>query len=206
MQIKKIIAGTSAIVLSLAITTVALAETDSYGVNLSVTVEENMTLACGTDVDIDRGGSLTASVPESNSTTCTITTNDDKGYDLSVVNDNAADTVLRHGDYVVVGDTDYSIADYAGTIGTPTTWSGTGLGFSVFAAPDKEAKWGAGSSCHDSNNAYAAFPDSDTVITNVVNYSHDDTTIDVCYRVDVPSTQASGEYTGSITYTATGTL
>ncbi len=203
MQIKKIIAGTSAIVLSLVITTVALAETDSYGVNLSVTVEENMTLDCGADVDIDGGGSLTAGTPESNSTTCTITTNDKDGYDLSVVNDYAAGTVLRNANGSGV---DWEIADYAGTIGTPTTWTGTGLGFSVFAAPEKEVKWGTGSSCHDSNNEYAAFPDSDTVITDTVTYSNLDTTIDVCYRVDVPSTQASGEYTGSVTYTATGKM
>ncbi|MEA1936656.1 MAG: hypothetical protein U9N04_00915 [Patescibacteria group bacterium] len=203
MQIKKIIAGTSVIALSLSMTSVALAATDSDGVNLSVIVAENMTLDCGADVDIDGGGSLTAGTPESNSTTCTITTNDEDGYDLSVVNDFASGTVLRNSNG---SGSDWEIADYAGTIATPTTWTGTGLGFSVFAAPDKEVKWGTGTTCHAAGNAYAAFPDSDTVITNVADYSNSETTIDICYRVDVPSTQASGEYAGSVTYTATGTL
>ena len=204
MKFKRIIAGLSAIALSLSLSPVAFAATASDQVNLQVNVNENMTLACGADVTINEGApGITAATPESASTTCTITTNDEDGYDLSVINDFAAGTVLRNANGT---GANFEIADYAGTIAAPTTWTGTGFGFSVYNAPDKEIAWGTGTTCHDALNAYAAFPDAATTITSTPDYSPTATTVDICYRVDVPSTQASGLYTGSVTYTATGIL
>lgn len=198
---KKVFVGASIFVLSLSVYSVAYAASDTGGVNLNVTVGENMTLACGAEVDIDDGGVLVPGVPESNSTSCTITTNDEDGFELSVVNDYATGTVLRNANGT---GSDFEISDYAGTIAVPTAWTGTGLGFSVFNAPSKEVAWGTGTTCGDANNNYAAFPDVDTKITEHAAYSSTASTVDVCYSVDVPSTQASGEYTGSVTYTATG--
>jgi hypothetical protein len=35
-------------------------------------------------------------------------------------------------------------------------------------------------------------------------YSNTQTDTEICYRVNVPSTQIAGEYEGSVTYTASG--
>jgi hypothetical protein len=206
MQIKKIIAATSAIALSLSMTSVVLAATDSDGVGISVTIEENMSLDCGTDVDIDNGTSLTAGTPKSNSTTCTVITNDEDGYNLSIVDDRGASNALQNGNGT---GSDFEIADKtAWNSATPNaaTWSGTGLGFSVYAstATKNTTWWGSGTACDDANNLYAGLPSSDTNIMEHTAYSNSSTTTSVCYKVDVPTTQASGEYTGSVTYTATG--
>ena len=200
MYMKKILAGTSAIALSLSMTSVALAATDTDGVNISATVAENMTVSCGADVDIDNGGSVTAGTPESNSTTCTVTTNDEDGYNLQIADDNAGSDALVNGSHTIADKTAWDGA------GNAAAWSGTGLGFGVYAstATKNTTWWGTGSACHDANNLYAGLPDGDTNIMEHTSYSSNSTTTSVCYRVDVASTQASGEYSGSVTYTATG--
>jgi hypothetical protein len=204
---KQVILGVSTIAMSLMITTVAVAAAKNDSVGLSVTVGENMTLDCGADVDIDGGGSLIAGSPVSNSTTCTVTTNDEDGYNLAIVDDNGAgDVVLNNSNG---SGSDFEIADKtAWNLASPNaaTWSGTGLGFSVYAstATKNTTWWGTGNSCHDSNNLYAGVPDTNTNIMEHTSYSNSSTTTSICYRADVPSTQASGEYTGSVTYTATG--
>lgn len=205
MSMKKIFTGVSVIALSLSMTSVALAATDTDGVNISVTVSENMTLACGADVDIDGGGSLTAGTPESNSTTCTVTTNDNDGYNLQIADDNAGGDALVNGANTIADKTAWDPTASAGN-GNAVVWGGTGLGFSVYAstATKNTTWWGTGSSCHDANNKYAGLPDGDTNIMEHAAYSSSSTTTSICYRVDVPATQASGEYLGSVTYTATG--
>ena len=202
---KKYFAGVSVIILSLLMVNVTFAATDTDGVNISVTVDENMTLTCGADVDIDGGGSVTAGVPESNSTTCTVTTNDSNGYNLQIADDNAGGDALVNGVNTIVDKTAWDPTASAGN-GNAVTWAGTGLGFSVYASTATKSTtwWGTGSSCHDANNTYAGLPNGDTNIMEHASYSSSSTTTSVCYRVDVPATQASGEYTGSVTYTATG--
>ncbi len=171
--------------------------TDNNTINL--TINENLTLSCNGDITIDEGTpGLTAGNPESAHSTCTVTTNDEDGYDFSVINDFTSGNVMRNGSY--------SIPDYASPVNTPTPYIGEGLAFSIYDAPQKESKWGTGNSCHDTDNNYAAFPDSNTTITSNTQYAHDATDIGICYRINVLSTQASGIYTGSVTYTATGVL
>ncbi len=171
----------------------------TYNNNINLTINENLTLSCNGDITIDEGTpGLTAGTPESANSTCTITTNDEDGYDFSVINDFTSGNVLRNESY--------SIPDYTSPIDTPTSYTGEGLAFSIYDAPQKESKWGTGNSCHDTDNNYAAFPDSNTTITSNTQYTHDATDIGICYRINVLSTQASGTYTGSVTYTATGVL
>jgi hypothetical protein len=80
------------------------------------------------------------------------------------------------------------------------------LGFSVYDsdATKNATWWGAGSSCHDALNEYAGFPAVDTNIMEHTAYSGTATDTSICYRVDTPATQRSGDYTGIVTYTATG--
>jgi hypothetical protein len=168
-------------------------------VQLSVTVAQTVSLSCGADVNI---GTLTPGTPVSNSTTCTTTTNAESGYDLQVKRDDA-DTTMDKSDDATTNITDKT----AWTPGTPNAaaYSGTGLGFSVYAstATKNTTWWGTGSSCHDSNNLYAGFPATYATIMDHDSYSSSSTTTSVCYRLDVPSTQKSGTYNGMITYQAT---
>ena len=180
----------------------------SDDVNLSVSIEENMTLDCGSDVDIDGGGVLIPGAPEANATTCTVTTNDQDGYVLQLEDSNTGANTLVH-DTLSESITDLTAWDAS----TPnaTAWidaTTEGLGFSVYdsTATKNDTWWGTGVSCHDANNLYAGIPDNGSAqdIMEHTSYAANSTTTSICYRVDVPMSQASGEYTGAVTYTATG--
>ena len=167
------------------------AVSDTCEVDITAYVGENIDLACSTATVAL--GTVIPGTPVTGSSSCTVTTNADLGYDLLV----RQDTPLTDNE-------SNTIAAYAGTIGTPTTWTGTGLGFSVYASTaTKDTKWGTGTACDDANNAYAGFPDSSSIIMDHDSYSATSTTTNICYKLDVPSTQESGAYAGQVTYTAT---
>lgn len=134
-------------------------------------------------------GTVTAGTPNTASTTATVTTDSWGGYDLLISENHS----LTHN---VDGTT--TIADYAGTIASPTAWTGTGLGFTVTSGTDVEAKWGTAPT-----NNYAGIPTSDTLFHEKDNYTGgggDDTVME--YKIDVPTTQKSGVYSNTVTYTA----
>ncbi len=95
-----------------------------------------------------------------------------------------------------------AIPAVSGSIGSPVTWvEGTtkGLGFSLFGtnATALPGKWSSG-------NAYAAFPGSATTYYARAGYSGGTKDyINMRLRLDVASTQASGEYQNTITTTGT---
>lgn len=177
--------------------------TSSDQVQLSVTIAQTVSLACGADVNL---GTLTPGTPVSSSTTCTTTTNAESGYDLQVKRDDA-DTTLDKADDATTNITDKTEWDSTANTGdgNAAVYSGTGLGFSVYAstATKDTTWWGTGSSCHDASNLYAGFPDAYETIMDHDSYSAASTTTSVCYRLDVASTQKSGSYNGTITYQAT---
>lgn len=200
-------------------------------VDINVEVQETLSLDChdimGTtgDYDVQLGtasdpGRVTAGTPAVGGSTCDVTTNDDQGYFLTLIDDNGvANTVLTHDDPNTAAV--YQIADLAQySFASPDTqkWSAPvtkGLGFSVIRFPDSDMTnnnfdgvWTtSGDLCEEgigSDQAdYAGIPDTAEAIAAVTQYEANLTTTDVCYKVDVPSSQASGEYTGSVTYTAT---
>jgi hypothetical protein len=168
-------------------------------VNLSVTVAETISLDCGADVNL---GTLTPGTPVSASSVCTTTTNANGGYDVSVKRDDA-DTTMDHSTDASTNITDKTAWDR--TTPNAVTYATTGLAFSVFAstATKNTTWWGSGSACHDASNLYAGFPTTYTNIMEHASYSAASTTTSICYRVDVPATQKSGSYTGSVTYQVT---
>jgi len=113
-----------------------------------------------------------------------------------------SDSVAGSDSALLHTDTATRIADYAGTIAVPTSWTGTGLGICVYAADtSKEAKWGTGTTETDSNNKYAGIPQTATEIHNVGSaVTNDDTSIG--YKLNVPTSQKTGAYSGVVTYTA----
>lgn len=167
------------------------AVSDTCEVDITAYVNETIDLTCPTATVAL--GTVTPGTPVVGTSSCEVITNANAGYDLLV----RQDTALTKG-----SDT---IAAYAGTIDTPTTWTGTGLGFSVYSAPTKDTKWGSDTDCvvtGDANN-YAGFPGTSTLIMDHDTYSATATTTNICYKLDVPSTQPSGSYAGQVTYTAT---
>ena len=141
-------------------------------------------------------GNITPGTPITATTITTVTTSDTNGYSLKVHDGiSGSNSALLHT------DTTTRIADYEGTIASPTLWTGTGLGISVYTADtSKEAKWGTGTTETDSNNKYAGIPETATEIHNVASAVTDDDTY-IGYKLDVPNTQKTGSYSGTITYT-----
>lgn len=174
--------------------------TDTEQVTLSVTVAQTITLAV--DDNTVSLGTLTPGTPVSNSNICTVTTNAESGYDLAVKRDDA-DTTMDKTDEAATNITDKTA--WNSTTPNSAAYSGTGLAFSVFAstATKNTTWWGTGTTCHDTNNLYAGFPTAYTNIMDHDTYSSNSTTTSICYRLDVPSTQKSGSYDGTITYQAT---
>ena len=175
--------------------------------SLSATIQETMTLTCGGDIDLDNATTLIPGIPESNTTTCTVTTNDAQGYNLSIANDRAPQYTLYH--------TTQS-TDPNGQIPDKTPWdpntpnaqafTGDGLAFGILSsdATKNNTWWGTGTACDDANQLYAGIPQTDQNIIEHTTYTNTATDTEICYRINVPSTQIAGEYTGSVTYTATG--
>ena len=195
-------------------------------IDINVEVQDTLTLDCfdtatGTgDLNVTLGtttdpGKVTAGTPAVGQSTCTVTTNDDQGYYLTLMDDNAAtNTVLTHTD-PHTGST-YEIQDLT-QFPTTTTWTTPttkGLGFSVVTFPDTQTDnntldetWTNTNQCPEGTNpdtnTYAGIPDTAETISAVTQYESLSTTTNICYKVDVPASQASGVYQGSVTYTAT---
>ena len=179
----------------------------THSQSLSATIQENLTLTCGGDIDLDNTTTLIPGIPQSNITTCTVTTNDAEGYDLQLTDDRGSNNTLQH---TTQGSTiDGQIQDktpWNPTSPNATNYTGEGLAFGILTsnATKNNTWWGTGDTCDDTDQLYAGIPQSDTTIMEHTSYSNTQTDTEICYRVNVPSTQISGEYTGSVTYTAVG--
>ena len=133
------------------------------------------------------------------------------GYNLSVADDRAANNALYHATLSATADgqiadkTAWDPTASAGD-GNAAAWSGDGLGFGILSstATKDTTWWGTGSTCADGTQLYAGLPNAAANIMEHTAYSSTSTDTVVCYRVNVPSTQIAGEYSGSVTYTATG--
>lgn len=177
-------------------------------------------------------GVVVAGTPAVGGSTCNVVTNDDEGYYLTLVNamsnNNGAIAVLQHDDPNLAATT-YDISpvgltawNWTGTVagGSGTaqvkwdTATPTGLGFSVIDAAESNNLndyWTgavAGATCpetSDTANDYAGIPVAGAAeaITAVEVYQSGTTTTEVCYKVDVTAVQESGDYSGTVTYTAT---
>ena len=175
--------------------------------SLTATISETLTLNCGSHIDLDNGSTLIPQTPQTNITTCSVTTNDSNGYDLQISNDRGSDNTLYH--------TTQS-ASINGQIQDKSPWTpitpnaqsftGDGLAFGILSsnATKNETWWGNGTTCTDSDQLYAGIPHTAQNIMEHTSYSNTQTDTEICYQVNVPSTQIAGEYTGSVTYTASG--
>ena len=175
--------------------------TDTEQVTLTTEVAETISLTCTTPVAL---GILTPGTPVYNSNTCTATTNANGGYNLAVKRDDADTTMDKTSD-ASINITDKTA--WNATTPTSAVWSGTGLGFSVYAstATKNNTWWGTGTTCDDALNLYAGFPAAYEDVMRHTSYSATSTVTSICYKLDVPTTQRSGTYDGTVTFQATTT-
>lgn len=171
-------------------------------VTVSTTVQEYMAFSI-TSGDPMALGNLTPGTPVTGAagSVASCTTNAANGYTLGLSDGSATNSALLHT------DTTTYIADYAGTIATPTTWTGTGLGISLYAADtNKEAAWGTGTTYNDANNKYAGIPLAATTAHTVTGFHATADTSSWGWKADVGNTQKTGVYSGNVTFTATAVL
>lgn len=205
MEMKKIVAGTCTLAMTLSMTSIALADTktDTEGQTLTTDVQDVLSMTCldaSNEVANDHVvelGNLTPGTPVTGATVCTVLTNSDNGYTIAVRRDDATTTMDKDS------ETSVDITDKASGTGSAAAWTGTGLGFTINDAPSNVV---AGSvSWANSGAAYIGFAATDTNILTTADYLETSDTTTIGYRLDVPSTQQSGTYSGSITYTVTTT-
>jgi uncharacterized delta-60 repeat protein len=207
-----------------------LQSTGDAPLNINTEVLDTLTMDCyettngsGTyDVllgTVSNPGYVTAGTPAIGQSTCTVTTNDDQGYYLTVEDDNGiSSTVLTHTDpntgalYEIQDLTHWNDTTLTTESWNPPTTKG--LGFSIITFPDTDTSnnifdgiWTETGNCPEGTTAdtndYAGIPDTPETIAAVPQYTANHTTTNICYKVDVPTSQPSGVYTGSVTYTAT---
>lgn len=176
------------------------AATDTAALDATVST----TLTLGLSANSMNFGNLTPGTPlkGTGGIIATVNTSAADGYLLGISDGVASpNSCLRHTDTVTY------IPDYIGTITTPTTWTGTGLGFTVYAADtNKEAKWGTGTTYNDSNNKYAGIPETTTTFHSSPGYKAVDDTTSFAFELDAPNDQKTGNYSGDITITATAVV
>ena len=175
----------------------AASDTDNYS---NIYQVQNLSLTFSVDSNSLNFGSLLPGSVITGTTQTTVTTNYPNGYSLAA-SDNIAgsDSCLANGSV--------RVADYAGTIASPTLWSGIGLGISLYSATGKNTtQWGSGSTESDSNNKYAGVPQNATAIHSKSGSPTLSDVSNVGYKLVVPNTQKTGSYSGDITYTVTGAL
>lgn len=180
------------------------AEAATSNVTFGVTVAEylSFSITSGSAVDFDTLSPGTPAKGPATGTVCSVTTNAANGYTIAVSDGVAGtDSALLHT------DTTTRITDYAGTIETPTSWTGTGLGITLFSADtNKEVKWGTGTTYDDTNNKYAGIPQAATVAHTVTGFVNGADTSSWAFQLDTPNDQKTGDYAGTMTFTATAVL
>lgn len=179
----------------------AIAATEDT-VTLTTTVQLYIALEV-TAGDTIAFGNLTPGSPSKSTggTTISVSTSSADGYKLFIEDGIAAtNSALLHT------DTTTRIADYGGTIGTPTSWSGTGLGFCLYSGTAKAAKWGTGTTYDDANNKYAGVPETATEIMDKTTYSASADLSYVAWQIDVPNDQKTGSYSGNVTISAVANM
>lgn len=180
----------------------------THDVTLDVNVQEAMTFDITSNDAVDFGN-LTPATPiaaPSGGSVASVTTNAANGYTIGVHDGSGTNSALIH-----VADETTPILDYGGTIGTPTAWTGTGVGITVFAGDHAPAaKWCApAASCttyNDTDSYYAGVPETATTAHTVTGYHGTADTSSWAFKIDVPATQKTGAYHGHVTFTATGVL
>jgi len=181
----------------------AIGDTKNVTLTTTVVTYLTLTITAGSTVGF---GSLTPQTPiqaPATGTIASVATNAANGYTLGISDATAApNSSMTHT------DTSTHITKYGGTVGTPTLWSGNGVGITLYAADTSKdtSKWGTGTTYDDANNKYAGIPETATTAHTVVGALSGADTSSWAYEINVPNTQKAGAYSGAMTFTATAVL
>jgi hypothetical protein len=177
--------------------------------DITTDVQDVLSMECAHDDTandhIVEFGNLTPGTPITATTTCTVTTNSDNGYNLAVKRNDADSTMQRDSD--ATADLPDAPTWDPTNSGNAQTWSfnDAHLAFTVYdsTATKDTTWWGTGTAQNDANNKYAGFPATFTDIMRHAAYNETATKTQIGYKIDAPTTQKSGTYTGEITYQVT---
>jgi hypothetical protein len=192
---RAVVAGVASFVALLPLTASAASQSDSTVIN--VTVAQVISISTSTPVSI--GITPTPSgVVSSSSDTVTVNTNSSTGWNLTL-SDADTDTDLESGAN--------AFAAHAGTQASPTALADNTWGYRIVGV----GGFGGGAYSGETNNGsssstWAGVPSSaapNTIKTSAGTATNDTTTI--WYGVRATSSQPSGVYTDTVTYTATTT-
>jgi len=167
------------------------------GVTLQTNVQSY--LAVSIDSSTVDMGNLQTGTPVSGNTIITTTTNNSSGYQIQAKRDNA-DYTLKQGASYISDKTAWDPTTNSGD-GNAVVWTGTGLALRIqqtgTTSTYNSAWWGSDDT--SSNAKFTGFPSSSAQVMNHTSYSETATATKIGYKIDVPSTQATGGYTGGIT-------
>jgi hypothetical protein len=153
----------------------------------------NTSLTLTVDTENKYLGSLLPGSPITGETTLNVTTDSWNGYALNV---SKKDKMRM--------DAMTTIDDHNGTIATPVPWSAPnnlGFGFTIISGTGVDTKWKDGL-----DFKYAAFPDIATTAHSKPDFKSPADETKIRYKVDVPESQKSGDYSCIVTYTAVGSI
>ncbi|MCH7759099.1 hypothetical protein IID20_01960 [Patescibacteria group bacterium] len=168
------------------------------GVTLQTSVQTY--LAVVIDSNTVNMGNLQPGTPVTGQSTITVTTNNNVGYQIQIKRNNS-DQTLKKGSDFITDKTAWDPAANSGN-GNAAVWTSTGLGFRIKqtnTTSNYNATWW-GSDDTDRNAQFAGFPSTSKQIMNRTTYSQTSTVTEIGHKVDVPNTQATGGYSGGITF------
>lgn len=172
-------------------------------ITLTATTTITLTLATNT-VAL---GTLTPGTPITATTSLTVSTNSGSGWNLQTRRDDATTTLDLNSDPTIdfPDATAWSPGTFCTTAGNATSTPGANLSFRVNQAGTSPSGlycatwWGA----NDTSSAlYAGFPSGNQQIARNNAFDGSAQTVVYGFRADAPSTQAGGDYSGTITMTA----
>jgi len=176
-------------------------------VDLQINVQDYLSLSVSSGDSVDFGNFNPGTPVCSNTASvASVTTNAANGYTLGIHDGSGTNSALTKGGGVY-------IPDYAGSIATPTEWTGTGVGVSMWDADSNhEIKWCKGGTITDcttvcdADNLYAGVPETATTAHTVTGYISGADTSSWSWKVDAPTSQETGSYSGTVTFTATAVV
>lgn len=173
----------------------------SYAADQSQTIQVTVTTTLSFSVATSTIplGTLTPGNPIIATTSCNVTTNSSAGWQLSVKRDDANSTL----DLDSNPSTDFPDA-IAWNGSNSTSTPGANLSFRVYQTGTTPSGlynstwWGT----NDASSKWAGFPSVSQSIASINTYQSGQQTVVYGFRIDAPTDQPSGAYSGTITLTA----
>ena len=172
---------------------IASAATESANTTINATLGSAISITSSGTVTINVTPTASGSL-SSASDTVTVSTNNTAGYDLTLADSDASTNLVSGGN---------NIAAHAGTYASPTALVNNSWGYAV-AGGSFDASYSAETNAASSTSKWAGVPatgSAQNLKSTATTASAEVTT--VWYAVKANSTQPSGTYTDSVTYTAT---